>query len=173
MRTPPILGLVLLLAACSSASTVPEPQAATSAAAAQSRSWQSDRSGRQVLTVTVFDDGTALLSRYGPPKMVPHWGELEIPDETEFATVRQVGGRTFLLVTGENPRLLEIAERADDRLAIWCYSRNRDDSPYSDARLLALPGAAQPPDAILAVIPGPKLRQPPAEAPSPVTRFAI
>jgi hypothetical protein len=162
-----LLVLSLALAAgCSSAQT---PSSATP----QVRIWQSEAGARQTILLAVYENGTAILHMSGPPKSIDHWGELETPEEIEFATVRQVGNRTFLIFAGEKPRLLEIADRSGDHLVVWFYAAGFDTGPKTDANLLALPGTSRAPDLELTVAPEPDFQPDPADRSLPVTRFTI
>ena len=162
LRTFSVLCLLLAITACAT----PEPSHAESAAW---RSWHYDDGTTRSLRLTVFDNDIAELFARGPAVSVPHWGELDYPENQAFARIQRVGGRTFLIFAAEG-RLAEIAERSGDHLAVWF----RDFSSGEDiaGQLHALPINTRTPDLELLLVPEPASKRPEV-LPEPTNRFSI
>jgi hypothetical protein len=151
-------GLTLVLAACAAA-----PQTATT-----SRSWHTEDGTTRDVILTVYDSESASLFTSGPARSVPHWGELDYPTKSESGTLQRVGARTFLVFTGEPFRVVEIADRAKDHLAVW-FRGGVSREANIEAQLRALPATTRAPDLELVLVPEPK----PGNRPAPSARLGV
>jgi len=154
----------LLLAACA--------QPRDSVDSVVSRSWRSDDGITGSLRLTVSDDGNAELFMHGPARSVPHWGELDYPQEWVAGKIHRIEARTFAVFEGKELRVLEIAERSKDRLVVW-FRRGIDVQGEVDAQLRALPPANHAPDLELSLVSDRERQSAPAGRSAPATRFTI
>jgi len=173
LRSLPVLGLLIALAACSSADSARTNFASESLSPPPTtRAWRSDDGTTRRLLLIVFEDGSAELHTRGPAESVPHWGELRYPEKAEFARLHRVGDRNFLVFDGEYAHVAEMAERSGDHLVVW-FHRGLDPKADIEAQLRALPAIKRAPDLELTLLPAPDPRDKPANPPLPATRFAI
>jgi len=177
LRTLSVVGLLLALAACCTASPEPigaEPTLKSLASVPSPiRAWRSDGGTTRTILLTIYDDDSADLFMRGPAESVPHWGELNYPERLDHASIERVGDRTFLLfITGNYPlEVAEIAERSGDHLVLW-FHHDFDFGAKIYPQLGKLSKVAPPMALELVLQPLPDLQDEPAGTSTHMTRFS-